>query len=118
MRMLITSALLSLLAAAPAHATGRLVCRTAGSHPTEIDLVISHTVVPSIVSARLRDGGREVPVRVAQSWLEPNGLRLDLVDSNAVRHELRMSVKRNGRAYDGTLQRAAERRWVRCRDGG
>ncbi len=118
MRIFIAAALVSLLIATPAHATGGLICRTAGSHPIEATFVISHTVVPSVVSARLRDSGRDVPVRVAQSWLEPNELRLDLVDLNAVRHELRLRVKRNGRTYDGALWRAAKRRWVRCREGG
>ena len=118
MRIFIPAALVNLLIATPAHATGGLICRTAGSRPIEATVVISHTIVPSVVSARLRDSGRDVPVQVAQSWLEPNELRLDLVDLNAGRHELRLRVKRNGRTYDGTLWRAAERRWVRCREGG
>src|SRR5215208_3827444 len=72
----------SLLIAAPAHATGGLLCRTGGSHLIEVGLVIGHAVAPSIVSARLRDGGAEVPVHIAQSWLDADELRLDLVDSN------------------------------------
>lgn len=118
MRIFIPALLVILLTATPAHAAGGLICRTAGSHPIEAAVVISHTIVPSIVSVRLRDRGREVPVRVAQSWLEPNELRLDLVDPNAARHELRLRVKRNGRAYDGSLWRGAKRRWVRCRESG
>jgi hypothetical protein len=103
--------------AAPAHATGGLVCRTAGPNPIEAWLVISHTVVPSVVSARLSDRGREVPVKLAQSWLEPNEIRIDLTDRNAMRHELRIRAKLKGSAYDGSLWRNGVRRWVRCREG-
>lgn len=104
-------------AATPAFATGGLVCRTAGAHPVEVAAVISHTAVSSVVSARLTDNGREIPVTVAQSWLDPNELRLDLTDKNASRHELRLRVKNMGRNYDGSLWRLGRRRWVRCREG-
>lgn len=105
------------LAATPAEATGGLVCRTAGARPVEVSLVIGHTVVSSVVSARLTDNRRLVPVAVAQSWLEPNEIRLDLVDRNAIRHELRLRARKNGVFYDGSLWRGGQRRWVRCREG-
>ena len=108
---------LLLLVATPATASGGLICRTAGARPIEVALVISHTAVSSVVSARLTDAGRQVPVALAQSWLEPNGVWLDLTDRNAVRHELRLSVKRNGSVYDGSIWRSGQRRWVRCREG-
>lgn len=101
----------------PAHATGGLICRTAGAQPIELSLVISHTAVPAIVSARLTDAGRGVPVALAQSWLEPGELRVDLVDPNAQRHEARLRVRKASRAFDGTLWRDGKRRWVRCREG-
>jgi len=104
------------LASTPAFATGGLVCRTAGARSIEAALVISHTAVSSVVSARLMDNGREVPVAVAQSWLEPNEVRVDLTDRNAVRHELRLRAKRNGSFYDGSIWRWGQRRWVRCRE--
>ena len=104
-------------AATPAFATGGLVCQTAGPRPIEVAAVISHTAVSSVVSARLTDNGRAIPVAVAQSWLEPNEFRLDLTDRNAVRHELRLRVKSRGSSYDGSLWRGGERRWVRCREG-
>jgi hypothetical protein len=107
---------LSLLLPSPAHATGGLVCATAGANPIEVSLVVSRTVVSAVVSARLRDKGRDVPVIVAQSWLEPNEVRLDLTDGNALRHELRLRAKRKGSAYDGSLWRHGHRRWVRCRE--
>lgn len=108
---------LVLFAASPASASGGLVCRTAGPRPIEVALVISHTAVSAVVSARLIDDGRDVPVTLAQSWLEPAEVRLDLVDKNAVRHELRLRTKRNGDFYDGSLWRHGKRHWVRCREG-
>ena len=100
----------------PAFATGGLLCRTAGPRPVEVAVVISHTAVSAIVSARLTDDGKAVPVALAQAWLEPNELRLDLTDRNAMRHELRLRAKKNGAAFDGSLWRSGKRRWVRCRE--
>ena len=108
---------LMLFGASPAMATGGLICRTAGARPIEVALVVSHTAISTIVSARLTDDGRKVPVALAQSWLEPNELRLDLTDPNAARHELRVRVTRSGARYDGSLWRGGRRRWVRCREG-
>ena len=116
MKRFIAGPVLILLAATPAHATAGLVCQTAGTPSIEAAVVIGHTAVQSIVSARLLDNGRNIPVRVAQSWLEPNEIRLDLVDPNAVRHELRLRAKWSGRAYDGSIWRNAKRRWIRCRE--
>ncbi|HET9811319.1 MAG TPA: hypothetical protein VFP53_06430 [Sphingomicrobium sp.] len=107
---------IAFLAAAPAHATGGLVCRTAGPQPIEVSLVIGHTAVSSVVSARLTDGGRQVLVRAAQSWLDPDEIRLDLVDPQAIVHELRLRAVKKGDAYDGSLWRGGKLRWVRCRE--
>ena len=117
MNKLLIALPLALAMATPAHATGSLACRTAGAKPIEAWLVISHTAVPSVVSARLSDNGRDVPVKVAQSWLEPNQVRLDLTDGNAARHELRLRASLNDSSYDGSLWRNGVRRWVRCREG-
>ena len=116
MRSLVPVALVALAAAAPAQATGGMLCRTAGANPVELSLVIGHTAVSTIVSARLTDGGRIVPVSVAQAWLDPAELRLDLADPNALHHELRLRTRRNGDSYDGSLWRGGKRRWVRCRE--
>ena len=117
MKKLILAAALAFAVATPAHATGGLICRTAGPRPIDLALVVSHTAVSAVVSARLTDNGRGVPVALAQSWLEPNEVRVDLTDKNAVRHELRLRAKRKGNSYDGSLWRAGVRRWVRCREG-
>ena len=52
-------------AATPAEATGGLICRTSGQRPLEIALVVGHTAVSAIVSARLSDNGRNVPASLA-----------------------------------------------------
>ena len=80
-------------------------------------MVVSHAAVSSAVSARLTDNGRDVPVTIAQSWFDPAEFRLDLVDRNAMRHELRLRTNKNGAFYDGTLWRGGQRHWVRCREG-
>jgi hypothetical protein len=108
--------LILLVGATPASAAGGLVCRTAGARPLELAMVISHTAVSTVVSARLTDNNRRIPVAVAQSWLEPNEVRIDLTDRNAVRHELRLRAIRKGNAYDGSIWRSGQRRWVRCRE--
>jgi len=90
MKKLTLAPLCLLLAATPAEATGGLVCRTAGSNPVQVALVISHTVVPSVVSARLIDNGRDVPVSVAQSWLEAKEVRLDLEECGRMVNRLRV----------------------------
>jgi hypothetical protein len=116
MKTFIAPAVLLLAVAAPAHATGGLICSTAGTRSVEAALVISHTAVPAIVSARLTEAGRNIPVRVAQAWLETGEIRIDLVDPNAVRHELRLRAKWNGRTFDGSIWRNAKRSWIRCRE--
>ncbi len=104
-------------ASSQAFASGGLLCSTGRARSVEVRLVVSHTAVSAIVSARLIDDGRDVPVALAQAWLEPHELRVDLTDRNAQRHELRLRAKRNGRYYDGSLWRLGKRHWVRCREG-
>lgn len=116
MKIALMLAPLVLLAAVPAQATGGLLCRTAGVRPVEVRLVVSHTAVSVIVSARLIDQGRDVRVMLAQGWIEPAEIRVDLTDRNATRHELRLRAQRKGTSYDGTLWRLGKKRWVRCRE--
>ncbi len=117
MNKLVFGGLAAFFAASPAFASGGLLCRTAGARPVEVRLVVSHTAVPAVVSARLIDAGRDIPVALAQAWLEPDEVRVDLTDRNARRHELRLRAKRNGRYHEGSLWRGGTRRWVRCREG-
>ncbi len=108
--------LAALVAASPASAAGGMLCRTAGAAPVEVRLVVSHTALPVVVSARLIDSGRDVGVMLAQAWLDPKEMRIDLTDRNARRHELRLRATRSGHYYDGSLWRGGQRRWVRCRE--
>lgn len=115
-RLLLAS--IAIFVATPANATGGLVCSTAADRPIFIAMVISHTVVPSVVSARMTDNGREVPVISAQSWFDPQEIRIDLVDRNAMRHEARLRAgwSAAAKSYDGSIWRNGKRRWVRCRE--
>ena len=117
MKWILLAGAAALLMSAPAHATTGLVCSTAGDRPVHIALVISHTAIPAVVSARLTDNHRDVPAVTAQSWFDANEVRVDLVDRNAMRHEARLRAARNGSVYDGSLWRDGRRRWVRCREG-
>ena len=103
--------------ASPARATGGLICQTAEPRPVSVSMVIGLTAVSHVVQARLSDNGVNVPVTVAQSWLDRNEFRLDLTDPNAERHELRLRARAKGDGYDGSLWRNGKPRWVRCREG-
>ncbi len=103
--------------ATPAQATGGFVCRTAGARPIEVSMVIGHVPGSPLVSVRLIDAGRQVPVQSAQWWLDRSELRLVLVDPGAVRQEVVLRARRNRQTYDGSLWRGGQGRWVRCREG-
>lgn len=101
--------------AAPAHATGGLICRSAAG---DVSLTISHTIAPVIVAARLSASGRIIPTALAQGWIDRSEIRLDLTDTNATRIEARLRAKRTGNFYEGALaRRGMPARWVRCREG-
>jgi len=116
MKWTLFAALVATIAAAPAHATGGMTCRTAGAAPVEVSLVIGHVAGSPLVSARLVDNGRVVAVAKSQWWLDNSELRLLLSDPNAVRREVVIKAKRNGQVYDGSLWRGGRQRWVRCRE--
>ena len=116
MKKLILCAPLLLAIATPAHATGGFVCKTAGPGPIEIGLGFGHVAGSPLISARMTDRGRNVPVRHAQWWLDGRELRLLLTDPNAMRREVIVKARRNGRVYDGSLWRGGKQRWVRCRE--
>ena len=107
-----------LAAATPAHATGGLICRTAGARPVEVSLGFGHVPGSPLIATRLRDGGRTVPVTAAQWWLDNREVRVLLVAPQATKQELLLRAKRNGYVYDGSLWRSGQRRWVRCREDG
>jgi hypothetical protein len=105
-----------LAAAAPAHATSGMTCRTAGAKPVEVSLVIGHTTGSPLVSGRMVDNRSAIEVRAVQWWLDSSELRLLLVDPQATRAEVTLRAKKTGRFYDGSLVRSGRSQWVRCRE--
>lgn len=106
----------TLLAAAPAHATGGLLCSTAGARPIHLSLGFAHSRGSPLIATRLLDAGRNVPVATGQWWLDNSELRVFLIAPNALEEELVLRARRNGFFYDGSLWRGGKRRWVRCRE--
>lgn len=104
--------------AAPAHATGGLICRTAGPRPIQVSVGFGHVPGSPLILTQLLDNGRTVPVKSAQWWLDNSEVRLLLVGPNAMREELLLRAKRNRWTYDGSLWRSGKRHWVRCREDG
>jgi hypothetical protein len=104
--------------AAPAQATGGMVCRTAGPQPIEVAVGFGHVPGSPLILTRLIDNGRQVPARQAQWWLDNSEVRLLLIAPDAHREELTLRAKRrNGHIYDGSVWRGGKRRWVRCQGG-
>ena len=116
MRALLLPPLALFLAAAPAQATGGFICRTAGPSPIEASVGFGHVPGAPVIVTRLKDGGKVVPARHAQWWLDQDELRLLLIGEDAMREELLIRARRNGHSYDGSLWRDGKRRWVRCRE--
>ena len=103
--------------AAPAKATGGLVCKTAGSDPIEVMVGFGHVPGSRLIATQLVDNGRTVPVEEAQWWLDNNEMRVLLISPQALREEVRIHATRNGDTYDGSIWRNGLQRWVRCREG-
>ena len=102
----------------PAHATGGLICRTAGARPIEVALGFGHVPGSPLILVRLLDAGRTVPVSAAQWWLDNDEVRVVLISTGAQTQELLLRARRTGYVYDGSLWRSGKRRWVRCREDG
>lgn len=117
MNKLLLALLLVAFAAAPAAATGGLVCRTADARPIEVAMGFGHVPGAPLILTRLLEDGRNVPVKAAQYWLDQAEVRLLLIDPEAHRQQLLLKARRSGLTYDGSLWRSGKRRWVRCREG-
>jgi hypothetical protein len=110
-------AVMLVLPATPALATGGFVCRTAGTAPIHVSIGFGHVPGSPLILTRLTDNGRVVPVQSAQWWLDNREMRLVLINPDAMREELVLRARRNGHVYEGSLWRDGRRRWVRCREG-
>ena len=118
MKILAPFAVAALTFAAPAQATGGLVCRTAGAKPIEVNVGFGHVPGAPLILTRLLDSGRNIPVTAAQWWLDDKEVRVIFVSPDVHRQELLLRAKRSGHVYDGSLWRGDKRRWVRCREDG
>ena len=105
MKLRLLATALALTAAGPALASGGLTCRTGGARAVQVDLAYGHVFGTGLVSSRLLDGGRNIPVEHPQWWLDRNEVRLVLTGPGAIREELRLVAKRNGEFFDGSIWR-------------
>ena len=115
--------LLLLFAASPALATGGFDCRAAGRDNIRLAIVTGHGVAPVVAQVRLTDGHRSFstvgegePIVVAQSWLDDEGLKLDLVDTQARNYVARLRLSFVARSADpvGDLYYGDRRLRVSC----
>lgn len=116
---MVLAAVLSIAAATPGYATGGMVCQTAGPRPIRVSIGFGHAPgAPLLADAtRLTENGRNIPVTAPQWWLDNSELRILLSDRGAMRREAIIKTRRNGAAYDGSIWRNGQRRWIRCREG-
>src|SRR5688500_11572845 len=109
-------ALLLVVPASPALATGGFVCRSAGAAPIEVSIGFGHVPGSPLILTRLADNGHQVPVQSAQWWLDNREMRLVLINPEAMREALVLRARRSGYVYDGSMVRGGRSRWVRCRE--
>lgn len=119
------AALAVLLGGAPAFATGSIGCTVADYPGLDIGLVIGRGVARGVVQVTISDGGEEIatgageaPALLAQSWLDEDELKLDLLDANAERYLARLDTRRRSRVYVGTLAYRGRTWRVRCAEDG
>ena len=106
------------LLAAPAKATGGLVCTTASGTPTSLSFVIGHHGASSIVQAQLKSGDKDwLPVQMSQAWLGEGELRVDIADMETLTRTHRIVATLKGDVFDGTIEDQEGKRWIRCREG-
>jgi hypothetical protein len=118
--LLLASALL--LAATPALATGGFDCRTTDGSNIRLSGTIGHTIVSPLVGARLQLGDRVLAttdsnpeIAIGRSWIGDNEIRVDLVDANVTRIEVRLRAEYMAGAFAvGTLVRDGVSHPVRC----
>ncbi|HEY0043544.1 MAG TPA: hypothetical protein VGB62_03235 [Allosphingosinicella sp.] len=125
MRFALPAVLIALTAAAPALATGGYQCRPVSGAGPSLSVVTGRTVAPVVVQASIVESGRTFTtagegarLSVAQSWIDEDGIKLDLIDAQATRFEARLRARfvktRFGREATGTLSRGGRVYRVRC----
>jgi|GEM_PF-5471861 len=118
----------SLCAASPAVATGTILCRSTIS-PADgpsLSLVVANGAAGGVIQARFALGGERfatgdgpgAPV-IAQAWIDPYALRLDIADANAEARIVRLDTRRRrGADYLGILIHGGRTWRVRCGEEG
>jgi hypothetical protein len=114
MKKLFVALPLALFGTTQAAATQGMTCRTSGAPRIEMSVLFG--AASAVLRPRLTVGGRNVPVVMAQSWLDDPEFRFDLTDPQARQRELRIKARRNGNVFDGSAWRDGKRHWVRCRE--
>src|SRR5688572_29672389 len=125
MKIALGAASVAFFLSTPAFATGGYSCRPVSGAGPSLSVVTGHGVAPIAVAATIRDGRRQLSsagpnpaLAIAQSWIDDQDLRLDLVDRNAMRYEARLKArfvaKAGGRQALGTLARNGRIQRVRC----
>ena len=112
---------------APAFATGGFQCKPISGAGPVVDIVTGSGVGPGIIGVTLHERNRvlttphrsgDLPLVIAQSWIDRDRLRLDLTDANAMRYEAKLrtafDAKLRGRPATGTLTRGGRTYKVRC----
>ena len=110
-----------LLAASPAFATGGFNCRADDGSGLALAGTVGHTITSPLVGARLELGGRilstadaQPQIAIGRSWIDDREIRVDLIDSQALRLEAELRATRDRRGWRGTLTRDGARRQVIC----
>jgi hypothetical protein len=125
MRLALPAAAIALTCAAPALATGGYQCRPVSGQGPSLSVVTGTAVAPSVVQVSVTEGSRTLSTKgegaglaVAQSWIDEEGLKLDLVDPRVTRYEARLRARfvktKFGREATGTLSRGGRVHRVRC----
>lgn len=127
MRLASCIATAALAAASPAFATSTILCRSIvspGDGPA-LALIVGSGEAAGVVQASLSHSGRPFVTgqgpaapAIAQSWIDLNSLRLDIVDANAERRILRLDTRRRGNDYLGILILEGRTWRVRCSEEG
>jgi hypothetical protein len=128
MRHAVSAALLALLAASPAFATGGYTCRPVSGAGPVVSMGFGHAISSPVFVAQIQEGKRTLlasndpkhPLRIGQSWMDRQYLWLDVIDAQATRFEAKLRAtfqpKLRGRPAIGTLVRGGRTYRVRCEE--
>ncbi len=110
--------------AAPALATSTISCRSTTS-PTDGPALFLVVGAGGIVQARLNESGASFTTgqsdgapMIAQSWLDRDQLKIDILDGNADERIVRLDTRRAGTGYTGILILHGRQWRVRCQESG